>query len=71
MTEQSFEAHPDQPRRITLQDLLVHIVLPGDEARKRARPDPGFSPEVQAQLNRDLAASEAMVVDTRWHTNGR
>lgn len=68
MTEQSpesFGSRPQEPRKLTLQDLLVPMVLPGDEARKRARPNPGFSPEVQAELDRDLAECDRMIIDTR------
>jgi hypothetical protein len=46
-----------------LKDLLVPVRLPGDEAVKRRRPNPGFSPEVQAELQEQLARCEAMLME--------
>ena len=46
-----------------LKDLLVPMRLPGDAALENKKPNAGFSAEVQAELQENLARCEAMLIE--------
>lgn len=55
-----------EPRKPTLQELLVPMWLPGDDTEKTKRTKgKDFSPDIRAELDRKLAQSARMVIDLR------